>query len=97
LEERVFSLENHTEDSLLLDQEMMPEIPNKAGLRFISGIICTSKALTFERMLFRATRGNMFFNKSPADEQVLDPVSGEMVCCLLFSLLHQMFLPFYVI
>lgn len=62
----------------------MPEIPNKSGLRFISGIICTSKALKFERMLFRATRGNMFFNQSPAEEQVLDPTSGEMVCRFLF-------------
>ncbi|KMZ64706.1 hypothetical protein ZOSMA_351G00230 [Zostera marina] len=80
LEETVFSLEDHTEDALLLEeQEMMPEIPNKSGLRFISGIICTSKALKFERMLFRATRGNMFFNQSPAEEQVLDPTSGEMV------------------
>ncbi|XP_074560871.1 MADS-box transcription factor 14-like [Curcuma longa] len=29
-------------------------------------------------MLFRATRGNMFFNQAPAEEQVMDPVSGEM-------------------
>lgn len=59
---------------------MQPEPSSKAGLRFISGIICKSKELTFERMLFRATRGNMFFNQAPAGEQVMDPVSGEMVC-----------------
>lgn len=57
---------------------------SKSGLRFISGIICKSKALTFERMLFRATRGNMFFNQAPAGEHVADPVSGELVCELLF-------------
>lgn len=59
---------------------MQPELSNKAGLRFISGIICKSKAARFERMLFRATRGNMFFNQAPAEGHVLDPVSGEMVC-----------------
>lgn len=61
-------------------QEMPREPSNKAGLRFISGIICKSKALRFERMLFRATRGNMFFNQATAEQHVADPVSGEMVC-----------------
>ncbi|XP_042381291.1 V-type proton ATPase subunit a1-like isoform X1 [Zingiber officinale] len=68
------------EDGLsLLEQSIQPEPSNMAGLRFISGIICQSKELAFERMLFRATRGNMFFNQAPAGEQVMDPVSGEMV------------------
>ncbi|XP_042381292.1 V-type proton ATPase subunit a1-like isoform X2 [Zingiber officinale] len=65
------------EDGLSLLEQ--PEPSNMAGLRFISGIICQSKELAFERMLFRATRGNMFFNQAPAGEQVMDPVSGEMV------------------
>jgi len=39
----------------------------------------------FERMLFRATRGNMLFNQEPADEQIMDPVSTEMVFFLLFT------------
>jgi hypothetical protein len=39
-----------------------------------------SKALAFERMLFRSTRGNMFFNQAPAGEPVTDPISGEEVC-----------------
>ncbi|RRT64903.1 hypothetical protein B296_00036555 [Ensete ventricosum] len=68
------------ESLFLLEQSVQPESSSKAGLRFISGIICKSKELTFERMLFRATRGNMFFNQAPAGEQVMDPVSGEMVC-----------------
>ncbi|XP_065049155.1 V-type proton ATPase subunit a1-like isoform X2 [Musa acuminata AAA Group] len=67
------------ESLFLLEQSVQPEPSSKAGLRFISGIICKSKELTFERMLFRATRGNMFFNQAPAGEQVMDPVSGEMV------------------
>ncbi|XP_042470784.1 V-type proton ATPase subunit a1-like isoform X1 [Zingiber officinale] len=78
LVENTYSIKN--EDRLsLLEQSMQPEPSKKAGLRFISGIICKSKELIFERMLFRATRGNMFFNQAPAGEQVMDPVSGEMV------------------
>jgi V-type H+-transporting ATPase subunit a len=56
-----------------------PSKSNESGLRFISGIICKSKVLRFERMLFRATRGNMLFNQAPADEQIMDPISNEMV------------------
>lgn len=55
---------------------------NQSGLRFISGIIPTSKVLRFERMLFRATRGNMLFNQAPADKEIMDPVSTEMVFIL---------------
>lgn len=58
---------------------MRPGRSDQSGLRFISGIICKSKLLRFERMLFRATRGNMLFNQAPADEQIMDPLSTEMV------------------
>lgn len=53
---------------------------SESGVRFVSGIIWKSKALAFERMLFRSTRGNMFFNQAPAGEPVTDPISGEEVC-----------------
>lgn len=62
-----------------LFQDMHPGPSNQSGVRFISGIICKSKVLTFERMLFRATRGNMFFNQATADDQIMDPLSNEMV------------------
>jgi hypothetical protein len=60
-----------------------------------------SKALAFETMLFRSTRGNMFFNQAPAGEPVTDPISGEEVClcnrglpsliflCLLYRVLKK--------
>lgn len=65
---------------------MRPGRSDQSGLRFISGIICKSKALRFERMLFRATRGNMLFNQAPADEDIVDPVSREMVFFLLITI-----------
>ena len=66
---------------------MRPGPSNPSGLRFISGIISKSKILRFERMLFRATRGNMLFNQAPADDQIMDPVSAEMVFFLLITLM----------
>lgn len=62
---------------------MQPELSNQSGVRFISGIICKSKVLQFERMLFRATRGNMLFNQAVADDEILDPSSNEMVILFL--------------
>ncbi|KAJ4832651.1 V-type proton ATPase subunit a1 [Turnera subulata] len=79
LSENVHSNGNYDDAASLLEQEMRSEPSNQSGLRFISGIIPTSKVLKFERMLFRATRGNMLFNQAPADEEILDPVSSEMV------------------
>ncbi|CAI8592504.1 unnamed protein product [Vicia faba] len=79
LQDNIYSNDDYVESSSLLDQEMRPEPSNTSGLRFISGIICKSKALRFERMLFRATRGNMLFNHAPAGEQIMDPVTTEMI------------------
>ncbi|KAG4380945.1 hypothetical protein AAZX31_15G043000 [Glycine max] len=79
LQENVYSNDAYVETGSLLEQEMRPQSSNSSGLRFISGIICKSKVLRFERMLFRATRGNMLFNQAPADELIMDPVSAEMI------------------
>lgn len=79
LDEHVYSDENYVETASLLEQEMRSGASNQSGLQYISGIICKSKILRFERMLFRATRGNMLFNQAPADENIVDPVSDEKV------------------
>ncbi|KAK9126838.1 hypothetical protein Scep_015684 [Stephania cephalantha] len=79
LDENVYSRDDYVDRSSLLEQDMQPGPSNQSGLRFITGIICQSKISRFERMLFRATRGNMFFNQAPADEYVMDPVSTEMI------------------
>ncbi|KAJ3669145.1 hypothetical protein LUZ60_011095 [Juncus effusus] len=69
---------NPIDDSIsLLEQGVEMETSNSAGLRFICGIITSNKEMIFERMLFRATRGNMFFNQAPAGELVTDPISGD--------------------
>ncbi|KAI8573749.1 hypothetical protein RHMOL_Rhmol01G0300400 [Rhododendron molle] len=75
----VYSNEDYADTTSLLEKDMIPGPSNQSGLSFISGIIIRSKVLMFERMLFRATRGNMLFSQAPADEKILDPVSTEMV------------------
>ncbi|MBA0703283.1 hypothetical protein Goari_022957 [Gossypium aridum] len=84
LSENIYSNDNYVETASLLEQETRSA--DQSGLRFISGIICKSKALRFERMLFRATRGNMLFNQAPAGEEIMDPLSAEMVSSHLSEL-----------
>ncbi|CAM8964067.1 unnamed protein product [Rhodiola kirilowii] len=84
LDENIFSNPNYVETASLLEQDMRPQSSNQSGLRFISGIICKSKALRFERMLFRTTRGNMLFNQAPAGETIMDPITSEMVEKIVF-------------
>ena len=40
------------------------------------------KSMVFERILFRATRGNIFIRQSVIEESVVDPNSGEKVSFL---------------
>ncbi|CAL5389611.1 unnamed protein product [Camellia sinensis] len=84
LDDHVYSNDDYADTASLLEQEMRHEPSNQSGLRFISGIISKSKLLRFERMLFRATRGNMLFKQAPADEPILDPVTTEMVEKMVF-------------
>ncbi|KAK4441143.1 V-type proton ATPase subunit a1 [Sesamum alatum] len=79
LDENVYTNSDYSDTVSLLEQEMQPGPSNQSGVKFISGIICKSKVLRFERMLFRATRGNMLFNRAPAGDKILDTASNEMV------------------
>ncbi|KAL8115632.1 hypothetical protein AgCh_022221 [Apium graveolens] len=80
LDEHAYLNNDYSDSASLLEMETQPgPSSNQSGLRFISGIISKSKVLRFERILFRATRGNMLFNQSNADDPIMDPLSTEMV------------------
>lgn len=42
--------------------------------------------MAFERIIFRATRGNVFLKQAVVEDPVTDPVSGEKVKCGPFLL-----------
>lgn len=48
-------------------------------LGFLTGLVSKEKAMAFERILFRATRGNVFLRQAPLEEPVVDPTSGQKV------------------
>ena len=52
-------------------------------LGFVAGMLPSTKSGTFERVLFRATRGNMFLKRQEVG-RVVDPSSGDKVEKLVF-------------
>lgn len=57
-------------------------------LGFVTGVVPTEKTGNFERVLFRATRGNMFLKQSPIEGKVEDPASGEKVLKTVFVVFY---------
>lgn len=71
------SAEASLETPLLADQEMTSDQTKQVKLGFLTGLVPKEKTMAFERILFRATRGNVFLKQAAVDEPVIDPVSGE--------------------
>ncbi|QHN99216.1 V-type proton ATPase subunit [Arachis hypogaea] len=65
------------ETPLLQDQELLGDSGKPVKLGFLAGLVPREKSQAFERILFRATRGNVFLRQSVVEDPVIDPVSGE--------------------
>ncbi|RDY01327.1 V-type proton ATPase subunit a3 [Mucuna pruriens] len=65
------------ETPLLQDQELSGDSSKQVKLGFLAGLVLREKSMAFERILFRATRGNVFFRQATVEDPVIDPVSGE--------------------
>ncbi|KFK30491.1 hypothetical protein AALP_AA7G268500 [Arabis alpina] len=64
-------------DSPLLREEKAIDSSKQVKLGFLTGLVPREKSMVFERILFRATRGNIFTRQSVIEEAVIDPNSGE--------------------
>ncbi|KAL0412457.1 UNVERIFIED_CONTAM: V-type proton ATPase subunit a3 [Sesamum radiatum] len=71
--------EESLETPLLSELETENDSSKHVKLGFIAGLVTREKSMAFERILFRATRGNVFLKQAVVDEPVIDPVSGEKV------------------
>ncbi|XP_007042074.2 PREDICTED: V-type proton ATPase subunit a3 isoform X1 [Theobroma cacao] len=69
--------EESIETPLLQDQETTIDLSKQVKLGFITGLVPREKSMAFERILFRATRGNVLLKQVPVEDPVTDPVSGE--------------------
>ncbi len=73
-----------------LAQEMQTEPSKTARLGFITGLVPKLKVTSFERILFRATRGNMFLKQAAIEQPVDDPATGEKVLYFPLSVSEEM-------
>lgn len=71
--------EGSMDSPLLLEQEMITDPLKQVKLGFVSGLVPRVKSMAFERILFRATRGNVFLKQAVVEDPVIDPVSVEKV------------------
>lgn len=65
---------------------MLTDPSKQVKLGFVSGLVPKEKAMAFERILFRATRGNMYLRQAAVDDPVIDPISREKVSLVTQSL-----------
>lgn len=56
---------------------------------FVAGVIARERMPSFERMLWRVCRGNVFIRRSDTDIEVQDPSSGDTVSKVVFMLFFQ--------
>eukprot|EP01104_Vermistella_antarctica_P013219 TRINITY_DN396_c0_g1_i2.p1 TRINITY_DN396_c0_g1~~TRINITY_DN396_c0_g1_i2.p1 ORF type:complete len:856 (+),score=296.69 TRINITY_DN396_c0_g1_i2:141-2708(+) len=60
-----------------------------ANLGFVTGVILRDKVAAFERVLWRATRGNMYLKQDEIEEKIKDPNTGDMVQKNVFIVFFQ--------
>jgi V-type H+-transporting ATPase subunit a len=70
--------EDSLETPLLIEQGGTTDA-KQVKLGFITGLVPKEKSHAFERILFRATRGNVFLKQAAVEEPVIDPISGDKV------------------
>ncbi|XP_052201577.1 V-type proton ATPase subunit a3-like [Diospyros lotus] len=71
--------EGSIDSPLLMEQEMLTEPSKQIKLGYVSGLVPREKSMAFERILFRATRGNVFLKQAVVEDPVVDPVSRAKV------------------
>jgi len=74
---------------LELSPAVTSNITRAVKLGFVTGVIARSKFITFERVLWRATRGNLFMKHSDITEPIRDPHTGELVQKTVFIIYFQ--------
>uniref|UniRef100_A0A673JFP9 V-type proton ATPase subunit a n=1 Tax=Sinocyclocheilus rhinocerous TaxID=307959 RepID=A0A673JFP9_9TELE len=83
------------EDPALLEDSSTLLDPNEVGrsaplrLGFVAGVIGRERIPTFERMLWRVCRGNVFLRQADIEDPLEDPATGDHVHKSVFIIFFQ--------
>ncbi|KAM3598457.1 uncharacterized protein V6R79_018212 [Siganus canaliculatus] len=83
------------EDPTILEESstlMDPNDPNRGAplrLGFVAGVIGRERIPTFERMLWRVCRGNVFLRQADIEDPLEDPTTGDQVHKSVFIIFFQ--------
>lgn len=58
-------------------------------LGFVTGVIARERVPGFERLLWRACRGNVFLRRVPIENPIIDPTTGEEIHKEVFIVFYQ--------
>ncbi|WCJ40923.1 V-type proton ATPase 116 kDa subunit a 1 [Euphorbia peplus] len=81
--------EEPLETPLLVDQELSTDSSKQVKLGSLTGLVPKAKSLAFERIIFRATRGNVLIRQAAVEEPVTDPVSGQKIEKNVFAVFYS--------
>ncbi|XP_028408788.1 V-type proton ATPase 116 kDa subunit a-like isoform X2 [Dendronephthya gigantea] len=79
--------EGRTDDLATLLDEQQEQAGSQLG--FVTGVIDRERVPAFERLLWRACRGNVFFKQAEIDTPLEDPVSGFVIHKCVFIVFFQ--------
>jgi V-type H+-transporting ATPase subunit a len=73
----------------LLESEMAPRPDLDMRFSSITGVVSTEEKVRFERMIFRATRGNVYVRFAPIKQPITDPETGMLLEKSVFIIFYK--------
>uniref|UniRef100_A0A224X7A5 V-type proton ATPase subunit a n=1 Tax=Panstrongylus lignarius TaxID=156445 RepID=A0A224X7A5_9HEMI len=65
------------------------EPSTRTQLGFVAGVVPRERVFSFERMLWRISRGNVFLRRADIEEPLLDPTTGKLLLKTVFVAFYQ--------
>jgi V-type H+-transporting ATPase subunit a len=73
----------------LLESSMAPRPDLDMRFSSITGVVSTEEKVRFERMIFRATRGNVYVRFAPIKQPITDPETGMLLEKSVFIIFYK--------
>ncbi|KAK1121595.1 hypothetical protein K0M31_010387 [Melipona bicolor] len=75
--------------TLINEEAQNPSASSRGRLEFVAGVINRERVPSFERMLWRISRGNVFLRQAELDKPLEDPATGNQIFKTVFVAFFQ--------